>query len=104
MVLASTSDASPVSDLAKLADRIMEVAIHNVLTVTFPNISAVATPLTAFGMEQLHAEITSLRDEIKTLWQTAHKRSPHCRSPRPADHPFTMCWYYQKCGPAAQKC
>ena len=91
-LLASTSNATPISDEAKLTDRIMKVAIHNVSTVTFPNISAVATTPTTFNMEQLRAKISSLRDEIKTLRQTAHERSPRCPSPRPvAERSSAMC-------------
>ena len=105
MVLASASDTTPITELASIADRIMEVAISNVPTPVTANISAVSPSSQVFDMEKLHAEITCLKDEIKSLRRAARERSPRRRSPSPSsESSSTMCWYHQKFGPSTQKC
>ena len=76
MVLASASDTTPIAELANIADRIMEVAISNVPTPVTANISAVSPSSQVFDMEKLHAEITCLKDEIKSLRRVACECSP----------------------------
>jgi len=58
MVLASTSMTIPLSDIT---DRIMEVAISNILTTPTPNLATVSSSPQAFNMRSLHAEITQLK-------------------------------------------
>ena len=105
MVLASASTATAISELAKLADRIMEVATPSLPTAANPSISTVSPSLQSFDQEKLHAEITSLKEEIKSLRRPTRERSPRRRSPSPAaDISSDMCWYHQKFGSSAQKC
>ena len=105
MVLASASTATAISELAKLADRIMEVAAPSLPTAANPSISTVSPSIQSFDLEKLHAEITSLKEEIKSLRRPTRERSPRRRSPSPAaDISSDMCWYHQKFGSSAQKC
>ena len=104
MVLASTRDNTPIEELAQLADKVMEVAIHTV--------SKVAVKLSPPNFEMLQGEIASLKQEIKRLQQAAHNQVPRRRSPSPhryssspgTDHASTLCWYHQKLGTLAKKC
>jgi len=61
MVLASTTTAGSLEDLAELADKIMEVAK--------PTVSAVASPLSQLTseLEQLPTDVNRLQASIKTL-------------------------------------
>lgn len=95
MVLASTGDTIALEELAQLADRITEVAIPSVATVS-------ASPITT-EVEQLRAEVTRLAGLVQSL--STNKRAPRSRSqsPRRTADP-TLCWYHQTFGDAAHKC
>ena len=92
------------SELANLADRIMEVATRSLPTMVRPNISAVGPSLHSFNLDKLRAEITSLKEEVKSLRCSTRECSPRRRSPSPVPDSSDMCWYHQKFGSSAQKC
>lgn len=100
MVLASTRSDMPIDELAQLADKIVEVAV--------PEVATVSAQSTTSEVDQLRAEIASLKQQIQTL-QLPHRRSRR-RSRSPAlplpspQAPTTLCWYHQKFGDAARKC
>ena len=99
MVLASTSEDTPIAQLAQLADKVMEVSVPTVLKV-----SVQPSPT---ALEQLQGEIASLKQVVKTLQQAASAQMPRRRSPRAhtiRSHATTMCWYHQKFGNDAKKC
>ena len=104
MVLASTRDNTPIDELVQLADKVMEVAI--------PTVSKLTVQPSTHDFESLQGEISSLRQEIKTLQQAARNQVPRHRSPSPhcypsslgSDHSSTLCWYHQKFGTVAKKC
>jgi len=104
MVLAAANDTVPISELANLADRIMEVATPSLPTTVSPNISAVGPSSHSFNLDKLRAEITSLKEEVKSLRRSTRERSPRRRSPSPIPDSSDMCWYHQKFGSSAQKC
>ena len=102
MVLASTSEDTPIAQLAQLADKVMEVSV--------PTVSKVSVQPSPTALEQLQGEIASLKQEVKTLQQATsaqmprrHSLSPHYHSPN-RSHATTMCWYHQKFGNDAKKC
>lgn len=97
MVLASTSDAVTLSDLAQLADKITEVAA--------PSISAVGTPQLATEVEQLRTEIASLKKMVQSL-ASRSRRPSRSRSPSPNESHLQsdLCWYHQRFGDKATKC
>lgn len=98
MVLASTGDTVSLEQLAKLADKIAEVATPSVSTVTSLHLTA--------EVDQLRTEVTCLQEVVKAL--SKRQRVPPRRSPtlsRPSTPSnSTLCWYHQKYGEAAQKC
>ena len=94
MVLASTPDTGNITDLAQLADKVMEVASPSVSGIT-----------TTTELEQLRQEVAELKAMLQTL-QLA-KRPPRRRSPSPAPphrQAHDVCWYHAKFRDAAQKC
>jgi len=93
MVLASASDTVPLTELAQLADRIVEVAA--------PSVSAVKVSPTANEMEKLRQDVAELKQLL-----TSHRGGRH-RPPSPAPCQASgdnMYWYHDKFGSKAQKC
>ena len=83
----------------------MEVAIPDIPTAATPNLATVSSSPPVFNMRSLHAEITHLKDELKSLRRSSHEQSPRRHSPSPtAEDPSVMCWYHQKFGSTTQKC
>ena len=101
MVLAAASEKTPLEELATLADKMTEVAS--------PFVATVASPSQATSeMDDLRAEITSLRQQISALQSGAAPRQRRSRS-RNRDRPrspsqSTVCWYHRRFGDAARKC
>lgn len=100
MVLASTNNNTLITELAQLANKVMEV--------TVPTVSKVSVQPSMKELELLQEEIASLKQEIKVLKQTSsaqasnrHSPSPHCHSPSRSS---AVCWYHQKFGTSAKKC
>ena len=72
MVLASTPDTGNITELAQLADKVMEVATPSVSGIT-----------TTTELDQLRQEVAELKTMLKSL-QIVNKK-PQCgRSPSPA--------------------
>ena len=98
MVLASAGDTVSLEELAQLADKVVEVAA--------PSISAVSAPQLTAEVAQLCAEVTHLRELVKSL--SSRGRSFQTRSPSPAQTGTPtnspLCWYHLRFGDAAQKC
>ena len=98
MVLASARRDTTLTQLAQMADDIIEVAT--------PSISAVhrdarATPQLTAEMEQLRSDVAGLTNLVKSL--SRRRRSP---SPHPSRRQLTtdLCWYHQRFGDDARKC
>ena len=109
MVLASTRGDTPIDEIAQLADKIIEVAV--------PQISSVSARPNSSDIEDLRAEIASLKQQINILKRASRRaRSPHPRatsphsrttSPAPPSSQSTadtVCWYHQTFGDSAHKC
>lgn len=102
MLLASSPETVTLTNLAQLADRIMEV--------TLPSVSAVTSTPLSTELDQLRSEISSLRQLVKSLSSPpARRRSPsRQRSPTPYHSSFPppseICWYHRRFGTDARKC
>ena len=101
MVLASTQGDTSINELAQLADKIIEVAV--------PQVASVSTQPSSSDIESLRVEIVSLKQHIKTLQHTPCRgRSSRCCSTSPALPPEqssdTVCWYHRTFGNASHKC
>ena len=95
MVLASTPDTGNITELAQLADKVMEVATPSVSGIT-----------TTTELDQLRQEVAKLKTMLRSL-QTVNKKSQRGRSPSPApqrQQTQDVCWYHAKFGDRAQKC
>lgn len=94
MVLASADSSTPLTELAQMADKIVEVAV--------PSIAAFQTPSypNPTELEDLRSELASLKSTVKTL---TRRRSPSPR-PRRQDSQDQLCWYHERFGEAARKC
>lgn len=102
MVLASTRSDTTVDELAQLADKIIEVAVPQVASVS-------AQPNSSSEIESLRAEIASLKQQIHVLKKVSRRaRSPFRRATSPAPPPPQssdgVCWYHQTFGDSARKC
>ena len=108
MVLASTRSDTPINEIAQLADKIIEVSVPQVASISAqPNSSDIAA---------LRAEIASLKQQINFLKRASRRaRSPHPRatsphsrttSPAPpsSQSTDTVYWYHQTFGDSAHKC
>ena len=96
MVLASSKDADDLEKLAVLADRVVEVSV--------PTVSNLDTPSLSVEVEQLRAEIASLKGVVQSLSQPALPRLRH-RTPSPS-RPRTdgLCWYHARFAEKANRC
>ena len=98
MILASTAEGTSLDNLATLADKVMEVAVPTVSSVTVSQLSA--------EMEQLRSEVTGLKEIVKSLSLNIQRRPSRQRStsPAPPSHKSDLCWYHQRFAEAANKC
>ena len=106
MVLASTRGDTPIDELTQLADKIIEVAVPQVASVSVqPN----HEPNCTTEIESLRAEIASLKQQINILKKASRRaRSPHRRATSPAppspQSSDGICWYHKTYGDSAHKC
>ncbi|XP_038047637.1 uncharacterized protein LOC119721743 [Patiria miniata] len=106
LVLASTADDVNIEQLAKLADKIVEVTPlpSHVATVT----TGESSPSQATQFQQLAEQITLLQAQVSALSSQPQRRSRsqsrdrHRRTRSPS--PDTLCWYHRKFGANAHKC
>ena len=102
MVLTAPA-ASMLEELAKLADRVAEVAIPVIAAVT-------PTPRTN-EVEQLRVEVAKLQASLQSLTRegqssTLSRGRRLCSPGPPHQQPNndTVCWYHKRFGDAATKC
>ena len=127
LILASSKDSLDTESLAKLADKILEVApTHS----TPPTLSTVAPPATpqpgpSTELRELRELVSQLTTTInnfslnvspprhprrsRSRSNTRRHASPHNHSDRDRpnqdqDPPPPVCWYHTKFGPSAKKC
>ena len=94
MVLASTPDTGNIEDLAQLADKVMEVAVPSVASVT-----------TSTELQQLRQEVTDLKGMLQSLKLTQRRSRSRPSSPAPcSEQSQGLCWYHAKFGDQARKC
>ena len=101
MVLAAASDKTSLEELATLADKVMEVAIPSIATVTGASQST-------SEVEQLRAECDRLQRQVSALQAATGPRRRRSRSrnngqQRSPSQPG-VCWYHRRFGDAARKC
>ena len=100
MILASTSTTATVEELAKLADKVVEVVAPTVAAT-----SASPCPNIITEIEQLRAEVQILQTSVQQLARQLHGRSQsRSRQHSPAPQEQTTCWYHQRYGSKAKKC
>ena len=116
MVLASSGDNVSLDTLAEMADKIMEVALPTVTSVTAPAPAVAPPPPATISSEvaELQAEITELRQLLSSLQISSHRAShsgsrPPSRTTSRASSPTPpqgqgLCWYHRRFGDKAQKC
>ena len=102
MVLAAASEKSSLDELATLADKIVEVALPSIATVS-------VTSSTTSEVEHLRAENASLRKQISALQTTTGPRRRRSRSrnqgrTRRSPSQPGICWYHRRFGDAARNC
>ncbi|XP_038071805.1 uncharacterized protein LOC119740534 [Patiria miniata] len=111
LILASTSEEVDIDQLAKLADKIMEVSPTQ--APVSAHITTIESPPPT-EIQQLRAEVANLASMISTLTSRPRERSRSRSQPRrqrtddrrsaaTATHD-AECWYHQKFGAMAHKC
>ena len=109
IVLTSTNDSIPITELAQPADKVMEVAVPVTSKVSVQS----SVPPSSSEVELLQGKVIALEQEIKTLQQATRAQLPCHRSPSPrrystrnpvSNPPSTICWYHQNFGASAKKC
>ena len=107
MVLASTGENLSIDNLAAMADKIMEVAVPTVSSVTTP------PPPPNPEVAQLREEVAELRRLINSLQVSqpptaqrsrSRSRSRHNSPSRDNSPAAGLCWYHQRFGERATKC
>ena len=105
MVLASSSDAKSLEDIAQLADKIVNIA-----PPTMSSLAPSPSPSTT-EVDNLRAEVTHLKELVSTLYPRG--RSSRNRSPSPQRNPRShsppplnpgLCWYHARFGDRARNC
>ena len=105
MVLASSSDAKSLEDIAQLADKIVNIAPPSMFSLA-PSPSPSTTEV-----DNLRTEVTHLKELVSTLYPRG--RSSQNRSPSPLRHPRShspppanpgLCWYHAHFGDRAKNC
>jgi len=103
MVLASADDSLSLSQLAQMADKILDASASAAVA------SVEAPSSLASDVGHLRAQVSQLQESIQSFQKSSRPyRSPsgfRSTSPRPAS-PISrsVCWYHQKYGAAAKKC
>mgnify|MGYP006956422324 CR=1 FL=1 len=128
LILASTSDTLALSDLAELADRIIEVHIPTVGVVSqgvtaTPGAAPIAAPAAAAAMPASFYD-TDLREEVRKLtkavrdlqmqaerdrrnYRRSRSKSPQRSrgvSPNNTTPASDLCWYHERWGNKATRC
>ena len=93
MVLASSPDTGNIEELAQLADKVMEVAVPSVASVS-----------TNTELERLREEVAGLKSMLQALKLSQRSFRGRSPSPAPTQHSQELCWYHAKFGDKAQKC
>ncbi len=122
MVLAPSTDSTPLNNLAELADRVMDVAGPTSASVSYPSMATapapplgeqVQAPMAVSALKPSSADFERILDELAKLQATVSMLtkannptcscSRHC-SPAPSSSPSRRyCWYHQKFGDDARK-
>ena len=112
MVLASTGDSMDLNQLADIADKVMEVAVPTVATISEDRRDRNSE------VQQLKAEVSRLADLVASLTREhrprrsrsrslSRSRQPRNSTPKEEDSAPTdkmLCWYHHKFGEAAKHC
>ena len=119
MVLASSGDDVPLTTLAEMADKMLEVAQPPVSAITAsamplapPPPPLSSPPNMASEVAQLRSEVSALRQLIASLQLSSNQPSsstsrPRSRSTSRASSPNPTpgyCWYHHRFGSKARKC
>lgn len=110
MVLASASDGTTLSNLAEMADKMVEVAGPLVAPVSTPRPGSPKPAASEVG--QLRSEVARLGKLVQELAFSRPSSKPprrsRYRSPTPIPSPHaasdSLCWYHSKFGDQAQRC
>ena len=124
LILASSKDTLDTESLAKLADKILEVApthsTHPTLSLVAPPSALQPDPSTELReLRELVSQLTTTinnfslnfspsRNPTRSRSNTRRHASPHnhndCDRPNQEQDPPPVCWYHTKFGPYPKKC
>ena len=124
LILASTSDAVNIEQLADIADKIVEAAIPPVSSIatvsTHPQVAAAAAvppPVPPSEIQQLQMQVQQLTLQVQQLSSNMTERGREqrrrngrdnpqrqSRSPSTQRHAAGECWYHWRFGKQAKKC
>lgn len=124
LILSSTSDTASMEELARLADKIVEVASPLAIAgmqaqpPSYPHAEASAASSShsslAGDMQKLTAQVAQLTAQVQTLTTSLHRersrsrsryRNPNKRRSSPSpNRPSSICWYHHRFGERAHKC
>ena len=96
LLSATTTDETPLSELAQKADRLMDVPTHNINTLPQQQ--------EPHNLATLHAEFHELKQTMAAF--TKRQKEPSAKKPQEEtqNDPSTLCWYHRRFGYKARKC
>lgn len=111
MVLASSPEGTTLTQLAELADKVMEVASPSIAATSATSTTPISDPIAALTEElrQLRSDVSRLEKLVNKSSRSRPSRSnrPPSRSstpPTPTEPDSDLCWYHHKYGDKAQRC
>lgn len=94
LLTATTTEETPLDELAQKADRLMDVPSHNIGTIQHDT----------HNLATLHAELHDLKQTMAAF--TKRQNQPSAKKPQEeTDNPSSnLCWYHRRFGYKARKC
>jgi hypothetical protein len=96
LLAATTTDATPLNELAQQADRLMDVPAQNISTIPQQH--------EPHGFAALQAQLQEITQTMAAFTKRQNQSTAKKPPEEPNNDPPTLCWYHRRFGYKARKC